>query len=154
MTRCRLLWMVPEGFSLLALVFWGMFLGTVAQTGLLSGNGAWERLWAVTAGMAAVYLFLGWGTLCPGYFAGRKLSKFPPSAQEPGRRMVQLTLSTIKACLLWGWTGGFWLRAWGTGLEGWLWLLLGLVAAGILGKLLLSPLVWKKRGGSEQETIW
>ena len=154
MTRCRLLWMLPESMSLLALAAWGIFLAYNAQTGLLSGGGAWERLWAVTAGMGAVYLFLGWGALCPGYFAGKALQKLPSAAQTPGKRVVRLTLRTLKACLLWSWTGGFWLRAWGTGLEGWLWLALGLVAVGILAGLAIPWIRWMRRGKPENAGIW
>lgn len=153
-TRRRLLWILPESISLLALAVWGIFLAYNVQTGLLSGNGAWERLWAVTVGMGAVYLFLGWGALCPGYFAGKALLKLPSAAQTPGKRAVRLTLCTLKACLLWGWAGGFWLRAWGTGLEGWLWLALGLIGAGMLWWLILPPVLWKRRGSSETDRVW
>ena len=84
-TRRRLLWILPESISLLALAVWGIFLAYNVQTGLLSGNGAWERLWAVTVGMGAVYLFLGWGALCPGYFAGRALARsFLPPRKRRG----------------------------------------------------------------------
>lgn len=154
MSKSRHLWLVPQAISLLALLFWGVFLIYNAQTGLLSGGGAWERLWAVTAGMGAVWLFLGWGALCPGYFAGRGLEKLPQAARQPGKGMVRLTLSVLQACLLWGWTGGFWLRAWGTGLEGWLWLLLGLAGAGMLAALILPPFSWKCRGKPAGDRIW
>lgn len=153
MTRCRWLWVLPECLSLLALVFWGFFLGYVAQTGLFAGNGAWERLWAVTAGMAAVYLFLGLVALRPDYFVGKRLSKLPGSAQIAGQRAIRFAVCAWKACLLWGWTGSFWLRAWGTGLEGWLWLLLGLAAAGTLAWLLVPLFFWIRRGRPEDE-IW
>ena len=154
MPKTRYLWWLPEALSLLALVFWGVFLAWNAGSGLLSGGGAWERLWAVTAGMGAVYLFLGWGALCPGYFAGKALLKLPSPAQAPAKRAVRLVLCTLKACLLWGWTGGFWLRAWGTGLEGWLWLGLGLLAAGILAGLVLHWTHWMRWGKPGNDSIW
>lgn len=154
MRKTRWLWIIPESFSLLALVFWGVFLAWNAGSGLLSGGGAWERLWAVTAGMGAVYLFLGWGALCPGYFWGRRLFRLPPPAREPGCRALRLGLCSWKGCLLWGWTGGFWLRAWGTGLEGWLWLGLGLLAVGILAGLALPWIRWMRRGKPENDSIW
>ncbi len=153
MARCRRFWVLPESLSLLALASWGVFLGYTAQTGLFSGNGAWERLWAVTVGMAALYLFLGWVALRPDYFAEKRLSKLPDSAQASGQRAIRFAVCAWKACLLWGWTGSFWLRSWGTGLEGWLWLLLGLVAAGVLVRFLAPLYCWIRRGKPEDE-IW
>lgn len=153
MTR-RYLWMIFEGASLLALVFWGIFLYWNAQSGLLFGGGAWERLWAVSAGMGAVYLFLGWVALCPGYFWKGWFNRLPPPAREGGRRGVRTAVCLGKACLLWGWTGGFWLRAWGTGLEGWLWLALGLTAAGGAAALIFPVVLWRRRGRSPQSRIW